>query len=31
MASHGCVRLQAKAITWLAKHITAGVRVSINS
>lgn len=27
--SHGCVRLQTPAITWLARHISPGVRVTI--
>jgi lipoprotein-anchoring transpeptidase ErfK/SrfK len=27
--SHGCVRLQTPAITWLARHIAPGVTVTI--
>jgi lipoprotein-anchoring transpeptidase ErfK/SrfK len=27
--SHGCIRLQTRAITWMAAHIGAGVRVRI--
>jgi lipoprotein-anchoring transpeptidase ErfK/SrfK len=28
-ASHGCIRLETRAITWMATHVGAGVRVRI--